>query len=127
MAWQLSCHCMSAIGAPTHADAGKPRADFCLGNIGFTTSSKEFVAYVAAEIKKLGYSVTINDPYEGNELNRRHGAPAKGIESIMVEINKKLFMDTKTFRKTEGFAKLKGDLDKLLKTLAAEALERSRK
>ena len=124
--WQLSCHCMSAGGAPTHADAGKPRADFCLGNIGFTTSSREFVDYVAAEIKKLGYSVTINDPYEGNELNRRHGAPAKRIESIMVEINKKLFMDTKTFRRTEGFSKLKADLDRLLKKLAGDASERSR-
>ncbi len=39
MLWQLSCHCMSAVGAPTHADAGKPRADFCLGNIGYTTYS----------------------------------------------------------------------------------------
>ena len=69
----------------------------------------------------------INDPYEGNELNRRHGAPAKGIESIMVEINKKLFMDTKTFRKTDGFGPLKANLDKLLKTLATESLKRSRK
>jgi N-formylglutamate deformylase len=124
--WQLSCHCMSAVGAPTHADAGQPRADFCLGNIGYTTSSKDFIEYVAAEIKKLGYSVTLNTPYEGNELNRRHGAPAKGIESIMVEINKKLFMDTKTFRKTEGFGTLKADLDRLLKTLAGDAAKRSR-
>jgi N-formylglutamate deformylase len=119
--WQLSCHCMSAVGAPTHADPGQPRADFCLGNIGHTTSSTGFIEYVADEIKKLGYSVTINHPYQGNELNRRHGAPARGIESIMVEINKKLFMDTKTFRKTEGFGKLKPDLDKLLKTLAAKS------
>jgi N-formylglutamate deformylase len=119
--WQLSCHCMSAVGAPTHADAGKPRADFCLGNLEGQTSSQGFIEFVAAEIRKLGYSVTLNDPYVGNELNRRHGAPAKGIESIMVEINKKLFMDTKTFRKTEGFAKLKADLDKLLATLAAAA------
>ncbi len=44
----------------------------------------------------------------------------------MVEINKKLFMDIKTFRKTEGFGKLKADLDKLLKTLAGEAATRSR-
>src|SRR3954452_7016973 len=31
--YQLSCHCMSAVGAPTHPDAGKERADFCLGNL----------------------------------------------------------------------------------------------
>jgi len=121
MLWQLSCHCMSAVGAPTHADAGKPRADFCLGNLEGATSSQKFIEYVAGEIVKLGYSVTINDPYVGNELNRRHGAPAKGIESIMVEINKKLFMDTKTFRRTDGFDKLKADLDRLLQTLAGAA------
>ena len=45
----------------------------------------------------------------------------------MVEINKRLFMDTKTFRKTDGFAPLKANLDKLLETLAAEAGKRSRK
>ena len=81
---------------------------------------------MATEIKKLGYSVTINDPYEGNELNRRHGAPGKGIESVMVEINKKLFMDTKTFRKNDGFDSLKANLDKLLGTLAVEAVKRAR-
>ncbi|MSP95733.1 MAG: N-formylglutamate amidohydrolase [Betaproteobacteria bacterium] len=124
--WQLSCHCMSAVGAPTHADAGKPRADFCLGNIDGTTSSPEFIDLVAAEIGKLGYSVTLNDPYIGNELNRRYGAPAKGIESIMVEINKKLFMDTTTFRRNAGFDKLKSDLDRLLQTLAGEAAKRAR-
>ena len=44
----------------------------------------------------------------------------------MVEIHKKLFMNPKTFRKTEGFAKLKADLDHLLKTLAGDAAKRSR-
>src|SRR5262249_36962346 len=33
IAYQLSCHCMSAVGAPTHADPGKPRTDFNLGNV----------------------------------------------------------------------------------------------
>ena len=124
--WQLSCHCMSAVGAPTHADAGKSRADFCLGNLEGGTSSSKFIEYVAGEIGKLGYSVTLNDPYVGNELNRRHGEPARGKESIMVEINKKLFMDTKTFRKTAGFDRLKADLDRLLRTLAEGAARSAR-
>ena len=45
----------------------------------------------------------------------------------MVEINKKLFMDTKTFRKAEGFGPLKANLDRLLKVLAAEASSRTNK
>ena len=41
--YNLSCHCMSAVGAPTHADAGKERMDFCIGNLKGTTSTTEFI------------------------------------------------------------------------------------
>lgn len=117
----LSCHCMSAVGAPTHGDAGKPRPDFCIGDVNGVSSSRAFVDFVAGELRGYGYSVNVNDPYAGDELNRRYGAPAKGIDSIMIEINKKLFMDTATFRKTAGFAKLKSDVDRLLSAIVADA------
>jgi N-formylglutamate amidohydrolase len=122
---QLSCHCMSATGAPTHADAGAERADFCVGDVNGTTSSPEFVEFVVAALRGYGYSVTVNDPYYGDELNSRYGAPGKGIDSVMIEINKKLFMDTKTFRRTEGFGALKKDLDRLLQAIVADSLSRA--
>lgn len=127
MLWHLSCHCMSAVGAPTHGDAGKERADFCLGNFHGETASAEFTELVASTLRAAGYSVAINEPYVGYELNTRYGAPQRGVESLMIEINKKLFMDTKTFRKTEGFGKLKATLDGLLKVLSAEAGRRAAK
>jgi N-formylglutamate amidohydrolase len=111
---QLSCHCMSAVGAPTHPDPGKDRPDFNLGNLDGTTSSAEFMDFVAAKIKSLGYSCGMNFPYNGGELNARFGDPKNGVESIMVEINKKRFMDVKTFKKTAGFDRLRADVSKLL-------------
>jgi N-formylglutamate deformylase len=115
---QISCHCMSAVGAPTHPDAGKPRADFCVSDLKGVTASKQAMALVVDTLKSYGYSVSVNAPYVGNELIKRIGDPARGIDSIQVEINKKLFMDTKTFRATEGLAKVKADLDRLLTVLA---------
>jgi N-formylglutamate deformylase len=115
---QISCHCMSAVGAPTHPDAGKSRADFCVSDLKGKTASKEAMARVVDTLKSLGYSVSVNDPYVGNELIRRVGDPARGVNSIQVEINKKLFMDTKTFRATEGLVKVRADLDHLLAVLA---------
>ena len=41
---QISCHCMSAVGAPTHPDAGKARADFCVSDLMGKTASKAAVA-----------------------------------------------------------------------------------
>ncbi|WP_372069639.1 N-formylglutamate amidohydrolase (plasmid) [Tistrella mobilis] len=122
--YHLSCHCMSAVGAPTHPDAGQERADFCVGNINGTSSSDGFIEFVAETIRARGYSCTINTPYTGGELNARFGNPAEGIESIMVEINKKLFMDTKSFRKTDGFDRVKADVSAILKTVADDARAR---
>lgn len=122
---QISCHCMSAVGAPTHPDAGKPRADFCVSDLKGQTASKEAMALVVDTLRGYGYSVSVNEPYVGNELIARHGRPAQGADSIQVEINKKLFMDVKTFRKTEGFGKVKADLDRLLAVLAQESARRA--
>lgn len=124
---QVSCHCMSAVGAPTHPDAGQPRADFCVSDLKGRTASKEAMALVVDTLRGYGYSVSVNEPYVGNELIARHGDPARGIDSIQVEINKKLFMDVHTFRKNEGFAKLKSDLDRLLTVLAAECVARMKR
>jgi N-formylglutamate amidohydrolase len=123
---QISCHCMSAVGAPTHPDAGKPRADFCVSDLHGKTASREAMELVVETLKSCGYSVSVNDPYVGNELIARHGNPALGRDSIQVEINKKLFIDTQTFRKTSGYAKLKADLGRLLKTVAEDSLRRAK-
>ncbi|MCC7082321.1 MAG: N-formylglutamate amidohydrolase [Burkholderiales bacterium] len=120
----ISCHCMSAVGAPTHLDAGKPRADFCVSDLKGKTASREALALVVDTLRGYGYSVSVNDPYIGNELIARHGQPARCIDSIQVEINKKLFMDVKSFRKTTDFAKLKADLDRLLSVLAQDSARR---
>jgi N-formylglutamate amidohydrolase len=122
---QISCHCMSAVGAPTHPDAGKPRADFCVSDLKGRTASREAMELVVESLRAYGYSVSVNDPYVGNELIGRHGDPARGVDSIQIEINKKLFMDTGSFRKSPGFDKLKADLDRLLAVIARDSAARA--
>lgn len=122
--YHLSCHCMSAVGAPTHPDAGKQRPDFCLGDINGATATKAFIESVADTIRHQGFTCSINDPYTGGEINRRYGNPAGGVESIMVEINKKRFMNVDTFRKNEGFDSIKAAANAVLKALAEGARKR---
>ena len=123
-AYQLSCHCMSAVGAPTHPDPGQQRPDFCLGNINGQTSTAEFIEFVKSTIESLGYSCRINFPYTGGELNARFGDTTGRTESIMVEINKKLFMDTATFDRKPGYPKVKADVTRVLKAVVDRARER---
>lgn len=123
-AYHFTCHCMSAVGAPTHPDPGQQRADFCIGNLNGATSSKEHLEWIQSIIESRGYSCTVNFPYAGGELNSRYGRPADGVESVMVEINKKLFMDVNTFKKTDNFDKLQRDMNSIIMEVAAHAKAR---
>lgn len=122
--YHLSGHCMSATGAPTHADAGKPRADFCLSNRKGETCSQELMDFVAGIITQAGYTCSFNDPYLGGEIVRRYGAPQQGVESLQVEINKKQFMDTTTFKKTAGFAAIQATARAIVTALAQRGAAR---
>jgi N-formylglutamate amidohydrolase len=125
--YNLSCHCMSAVGAPTHADAGKPRMDFCIGNLKGTTSSNEFIEFVAETIRAQGFTCSVNTPYSGGELNRRYGDTSGRRDSLMIEINKRCFMDVKTFLKNDGFDAIRRCAGKVLEAVAKRARERAAK
>jgi len=122
--YNLSCHCMSAVGAPTHADAGKERMDFCLGNLRGTSSTTDFIEFVAEVIRAQGFTCSVNTPYTGGELNRLYGKADGKQESIMVEINKRTFMDVKTFRKNDGFEAVQRVARAVLQAVTQRARER---
>ena len=113
-AYQMSFHCMSAVGAPTHADPGKERADFNVGDLHGKTCTPQFLALVVDTLKDLGHTVSVNFPYYGGELTRRHSDPASGTNSIFIEINKRMFIDTRTFKRTDGFARTRASVEALL-------------
>lgn len=113
-ALQVSLHCMSAVGAPTHADPGLERADFCIGDVHGKTCTPEFLAFVVESFRSLGHTTSVNFPYYGGELVKRHADPVNGVESIFIEINKRMFIDTKTFKKTDGYARVKASIDALI-------------
>jgi len=125
VAYQMSCHCMSAVGAPTHADPGKPRSDFNLGNMHGATCTPEFLSFATKTLERLGHSVSVNFPYYGGELIARHGRPKEGVESIFIEVNKRLFIDTTTFKKTANFDDLKRSIDQLVAEVVAYARQRA--
>lgn len=105
LAVQISCHCMSAVGMPTHPDPGEERADFCIGDMDGMTASAEYRDLLVGGFKDAGYSVSVNKPYNGGVLMSRNADPANNIHSLMIETNKRLFMDINTFKEnSQAFA-----------------------
>jgi N-formylglutamate deformylase len=125
-AFHISCHCMNAIGSEQTPDPGRERPDFCIGDQDGTTSGREFTEFVVETLRGRGFRVTVNDPYKGAECVRRHGAPAQGVHSLQIETCKRLFMHEKTFLRSDGFQRLREELDRLLAAVAGFARRHAR-
>jgi N-formylglutamate deformylase len=116
--WHVNCHSMPAVGDAYSDDAGRPRKDLVLGDRDGTTCAPEFTALVAETLGGLGYSVAINDPYKGVEIVRRCGRPGEHRHSLQIELNRRLYMNETTLEPTKGYARLEGDLERMLTVVA---------
>jgi N-formylglutamate deformylase len=114
----LNCHSMKAVGgAQAEGGAGRPRADFVLGDRDGTSCDPALTAFVREVLADMGYDVKVNDPYKGVELVRAYADPAAGRHSLQVEINQRLYLDEATRSRLVGFAGLQADLMALVDDL----------
>jgi N-formylglutamate deformylase len=123
--WHLNLHSMPSnvyerLGLPA-----RPAADIVLGDRRGTTCEPAFTHYVREAFEAEGLSVAINDPYEGAELVRVHGEPARGRHSLQIEINRGVYMDEATREPNAGFGPLKAAIDKVLAKVAASVAQHS--
>lgn len=123
--WHLNCHSMPALSSAISEEGpGKVRPDFVLGDRDGTTCDPEFTALVHRVLSDMGYEVKINDPYKGVELVRAFSDPSSGRHSLQVEVNRRLYMDERTRRKTPGFARLSRDIERMIKAVCDYAAQR---
>lgn len=115
--WHVNCHSMKSVGNAMNVDNGKPRPDFVISDREGSSSDIEFTHWLAATLGQMGYQVSINDPYKGAEILRLYGEPARHINSVQIEINRRLYMNEQTRLKHEGFHKLQADLSRLVRAL----------
>src|SRR5205085_2800679 len=109
------------IGSAMTVDSGSKRPDFVLGDRDGTSCDGAFTSAVHETLTAMGYRVTINQPYKGAELVVRHSKPDAGRHSLQIEINRKLYMHEERITKTAGFARLKGDMTRLVDAIVAFA------
>ncbi len=117
--WHVNCHSMpSGSAKPKNAIslAGRQvkESDIVLGDRDGTSCDYEFTFAMRDFLRKLGYTVTVNDPFKGVELVDRYSNPSRGFNSIQIEINKSLYMNETTNKKTKNYNALKTDMEKLM-------------
>lgn len=118
--WHIDMHSMKSVGTAITPDGpGVRRPDMVIGDLEGTSCAPEFTAFVAESLRAKGYSIAVNDPYKGAEIIRTCGRPAENRHSLQIEMSRALYMDEATITTTEGYARLKADLRRLVAEVAA--------
>ncbi len=95
--FMIDGHSMRSVSPATKPDGGAKRPDITLGNRDFTTCSHIMTRKIMKFFEKKGFSVKINDPFSGKFVIGYH-CSRKLFPGIQIELNEKLFMNTKTYR-----------------------------
>ena len=104
----IDCHSFSNL--PNLLNSNPPDIDICIGyNDDETCPDKNIIANIAQYFISLGYKIGINEPFSNSKT---FSVPVT-YHSIMIEVNKRLYMDEQTLEKTEGFVKLRQDIQSL--------------
>jgi len=112
----IDCHSMPA--SIRLGDSGM-RPDFIVGDR-FGVSCAPVLSEAAIRILSgLGYSVAHNKPYAGGFITEHYGRPARGLHALQIEVNRGLYMDERTLRRTVGFEALARDLTRFAADIMA--------
>ena len=99
----IDCHSMpsSAIGQPPGA-----RPHFVLGDRFGASCDAKLTRFVRDLLQGKGYEVQVNRPYAGGFITEYYGNPARGVQTLQLEINRALYLDETTLDRNEHFGRL---------------------
>lgn len=96
-------HSFSAVPLPYESDAARP--DFCIGTDPFHTPP-ELTQLCVSFLGKRGYDVAVDRPFSGSIVPSEHYRRDRRVASVMVEINRRLYMEPDGGKSAE-FGKIK--------------------
>ena len=112
----IDCHSFSSMPLPFELNQDPERPDICIGTDKFHTSS-----YLIENVKKYFESAhlktNLNKPYAGTYVPLRFFKKDKRVSSIMIEINRQLYMNEVTGEKLNSFSELQKNLKELIRNL----------
>lgn len=88
----LDCHSFSSTPLLRELNQDRERPDICLGADSFHTPSV-LAETVKHFFERKGFTVAINAPYTGTIVPLRYYHAQEKVKSMMIEVNKKLYMD----------------------------------
>lgn len=114
----IDCHSYSHIPFKRDLNQNNNRPDFCIGTDNYHTPDYLFEASLNF-FKERGYSIEVNAPYSGSIVPIEYYQKTQNVHSIMLEVNRKLYLEEGTNDKSSTYD--------ITKKIVTEYLELMRK
>jgi N-formylglutamate deformylase len=98
----VDCHSFPSHPLPCDEDQSFPRPEVCIGTDSFHTPAA-LIQVTAHSFREMGYSMGIDRPYAGSMVPMAFYKQDRRVASIMIEVNRALYMDELAGTKTGRF------------------------
>ena len=113
----IDLHSMPPLGPLTGPDAA---ASFVVGDRFGASCDEALVRGALHHLQAAGQRIAHNRPYAGGYVLDRHGAPARGLNALQLEVCRSVYLDATLSEPGEGFAATVELLTGLVRQLAIE-------
>jgi N-formylglutamate amidohydrolase len=117
----IDCHSFPSVALPYELDQTSLRPDICIGTDPFHTPLAVRDAIVALA-EADGYSVAVDAPFSGALVPLSSYRKDQRILSVMIEVNRRLYMEEKSGKKKHNLAKVCATLGRLVMAAAEAAV-----
>ena len=109
----VDCHSFPSLPLPCDMNKSIPRPDFCIGTDSFHTPDS-LIRIADQKINDMGYNLGFNQPYAGSIVPMAFYLKDCRVTSIMIEVNRKLYMDEMTGTKKDTFEPTQKNIQTIL-------------
>jgi N-formylglutamate deformylase len=120
----LDCHSFPSKRLPYELDQNPDRPDICIGTDDYHTP-RWLLAALEGKCRSEGLTYALNRPFSGSIVPLEHYQITPNVLSIMIEVNRRFYINEKTGEKSPSFdncSQLLGRMVAVLRAAAADHL-----
>lgn len=102
----IDCHSFPSKSLPYEFNQSTDRPDICIGTDDFHTP-QWLTGKCVSLFEEYGLKTSINKPFSGSLVPRKYYRSNKNVWSVMIEVNRKLYLDESSVLKSKDINKIK--------------------
>lgn len=112
----IDCHSFPSIALKRDLDKNPERPDFNIGTDSYHTP-KKLIDLSISFFESAGFTLGIDWPYRGSIVPLEHYNKNKNVQTIMLEINRELYLNEPTNEKSERYSEIKKITGEFIETI----------